>query len=113
MFNEPNRNAIIAEPVLMTDLCPRRRKAPKTAAITMDQPADPAAVLAALMRQMDAMIGVDDVSRLTSLSTREIYRRVSENRFPKPDMIGLARKAWRLSAIEAWLRSPGIAGIKS
>lgn len=67
---------------------------------------DPASIEAALMRQVDALIDVKRVSLLTTLSIREIQRRVSEKRFPSPIQIGETRKAWKLSVIQNWLQNP-------
>lgn len=67
---------------------------------------DVASVDAALMLQVDALVNVEKVSLLTTLSAGEINRRVSEKRFPPPMQIGAMRKAWHISTIQSWLQNP-------
>lgn len=67
---------------------------------------DASAVEAELLLKIDAKVSIDFVTKATSLSEREIRRRVSEGTFPKPESIGEMRKAWRLSQIKDWNNSP-------
>lgn len=63
---------------------------------------------AALMQRIDSLIDIKLVSTLTSLSPREIQRRVANGKFPSPKQIGQMRVAWNLSTVQGWIQSPTI-----
>jgi len=44
-----------------------------------------------------------EVEKLTSLSRSTIYLWMSEDRFPKPVLLGARNVAWRLSDVLAWI----------
>lgn len=50
-------------------------------------------------------IKLAQVRELTSLSTAEIYRRVSEGSFPKQVRIGVKGVAWIYQEVLAWMES--------
>lgn len=51
-----------------------------------------------------AFLNMREVSALTSLSRREIYRRLKDKTFPVPVKLGEKRKAWPKARIQRWLR---------
>lgn len=97
----------MAEPI-MENIQKKMAGRPKRVRIDdpVEEKADPAAVKAELMRQMDALIDIDFVSTITTLSTREINRRAADGRFPKPLSIGAMRKAWSISSVQNWILNP-------
>lgn len=48
-------------------------------------------------------IKLDEVKRLTSISTSEIYRRIGKDQFPKQITIGAKCVVWIESEILAWM----------
>jgi predicted DNA-binding transcriptional regulator AlpA len=59
----------------------------------------------------DALLDVRDVAAITTLSQREIYRRMAEGTFPKATPIaGGRRKAWPKAEILKWNRKQLKAG---
>lgn len=77
--------------------------------IAEEEPLSRAAEIeAALMQRLDSLIDIKLVSTLTSLSPREIQRRVANGKFPSPKQIGQMRVAWNLSTVQGWIQSPTI-----
>jgi prophage regulatory protein len=62
-----------------------------------------AAFLAASVR--DVLIRIDDVCRITGLSTPTIYRLMGQQKFPRPVKITTTARAWKLSEVSNWLES--------
>lgn len=55
------------------------------------------------MADMDRVVRINEVMKLTSLSRVEIWRRRQAGDFPQAFRIGKRDIGWRLSAIEAWI----------
>lgn len=55
--------------------------------------------------ELDPMISMADVCRITGYSRQHIYRMTKAGEFPPPYAIGLNRIGWRRSAVEAWLKA--------
>ena len=93
----------------------RPRKHPLSAQANHVKPVQittpPETLEAALLIQMDAFVDTTTVERLTTLSKMEIYRRVSDGRFPQPHRIGGKRKAWQISQIKNWIQEQATCGI--
>lgn len=84
---------------------PKKTKEPPTEDETLSRAAE---IEAALMQRLDSLIDIKLVSTLTSLSPREIQRRVANGKFPSPKQIGQMRVAWNLSTVQGWIQSPTI-----
>lgn len=57
--------------------------------------------------EVDPLISVTQVKRLTSLSRSTIDRSVKAGRFPRPvPLTGARRVAWRQSEVLAWIHDP-------
>jgi len=56
--------------------------------------------------QVDQLICIGEVKRLTSLSRATIYRFMAAGRFPKPVRLSSGRVAWRASHIQVWTNDP-------
>lgn len=52
---------------------------------------------------LDRLLGIKDVVRTTSLSTRTIDRKIAAGTFPKAIKISSQRRAWKASSIVQWL----------
>jgi prophage regulatory protein len=52
---------------------------------------------------VERLIRIDEVKRLTGLSTATIYRKISANEFPPPVHLGAVARAWPLSEVQAWI----------
>lgn len=52
----------------------------------------------------DRFLRLKQVVEITSLSKSEIYRRVSDNRFPKQRRRSHKVAVWLQSEVEAWMR---------
>jgi prophage regulatory protein len=50
----------------------------------------------------NCLLAIADVTKRTTLSRSEIYRRVDAGTFPKPVRLSERRVAWRLSDLELW-----------
>lgn len=55
-------------------------------------------------KEDDALLTIREVSALTTLSPREIQRRVSDKRFPGPVALGEKRRAWPKSRVKRWIK---------
>lgn len=51
-----------------------------------------------------AWLTMRDVCELTTLSQREIYRRLKDEVFPAPMAIGEHRRAWPREVIQKWMK---------
>ena len=58
---------------------------------------------AALVVEMNGFIDASKVSAVTNLSTTEIHRLRTDNRFPEPETIKGMRKGWRALEIMSWI----------
>jgi prophage regulatory protein len=45
------------------------------------------------------------VEQRTGLSRSEIYRRMSDNTFPRPRTISVRKVVWNLAEVDDWMRS--------
>ncbi len=52
---------------------------------------------------IDRLIRREEVQEMCGISRSEIYRQVSEGRFPKPLKVGLRAVRWRRSEVEGWI----------
>ena len=52
----------------------------------------------------DALLTKREVSALTTLSIREIDRRVARREFPSPVALGEKRRAWPKARVKRWIR---------
>jgi prophage regulatory protein len=52
---------------------------------------------------VERLIRVDEVKRLTGLSTATLYRKISAKEFPRPVRLGANACAWPLSEVQAWI----------
>jgi prophage regulatory protein len=57
------------------------------------------------LQLVERLIRIDEVKRLTGLSTASIYRRVAAHDFPAPVRLGASARAWALSEVQAWITS--------
>jgi prophage regulatory protein len=46
---------------------------------------------------IERLIRIDEVKRLTGISTATLYRKISANEFPRPVRLGAVARAWPLS----------------
>ncbi len=54
---------------------------------------------------VERLIRIDEVKRLTGISTATLYRKISANEFPRPVPLGVGARAWPLSEIQSWIAS--------
>lgn len=54
---------------------------------------------------VERLIRIDEVKRLTGISTATLYRKISANEFPHPVRLGVAARAWPLSEVQDWIAS--------
>jgi prophage regulatory protein len=54
-------------------------------------------------RPVERLIRIDEVKRLTGLSTATIYRKIAAGEFPRPVPIGTLARAWALSEVQDWI----------
>jgi prophage regulatory protein len=52
---------------------------------------------------VERLIRIDEVKRLTGISTATLYRKISAKEFPRPVHLGLAARAWPLSEVQSWI----------
>jgi prophage regulatory protein len=55
--------------------------------------------------ELDRIIRLPELLRITGLSTASVYRQMAEGRFPRPVRLGKNAVGWRLSSVLAWLES--------
>lgn len=53
--------------------------------------------------EIDRLLKLSEVKRITSLGSSTIYRRMDAGTFPKPRRLSEACVRWRESAILAWM----------
>jgi prophage regulatory protein len=53
--------------------------------------------------QGERLIRIDEVKRLTGISTATLYRKISANEFPRPVRLGVVARAWPLSEVQSWI----------
>lgn len=51
----------------------------------------------------ERLIRIEEVKRLTGLSTATLYRKISAKEFPRPVRLGEAARAWPLSEVQDWI----------
>jgi prophage regulatory protein len=51
----------------------------------------------------ERLIRIDEVKRLTGLSTATLYRKIAANDFPRPVALGALARAWPLSEVQGWI----------
>jgi prophage regulatory protein len=54
-------------------------------------------------RPVERLIRIDEVKRLTGISTATLYRKISANEFPRPVRLGAVARAWPLSEVQDWI----------
>jgi prophage regulatory protein len=54
-------------------------------------------------RPFERLIRIDEVKRLTGISTATLYRKISANEFPRPVPLGVVARAWPLSEVQSWI----------
>jgi prophage regulatory protein len=52
---------------------------------------------------VERLIRIDEVKRLTGISTATLYRKISANEFPRPVRLGVVARAWPLSEVQGWI----------
>lgn len=52
---------------------------------------------------VERLIRIDEVKRLTGLSTASLYRSIAAHDFPSPVRLGASARAWALSEVQAWI----------
>jgi prophage regulatory protein len=52
---------------------------------------------------VERLIRIDEVKRLTGISTATLYRKISAKEFPRPVQLGVAARAWPLSEVQDWI----------
>ena len=53
-----------------------------------------------------AVMSIETVLKITSLSKATIYRLIAEGKFPQAIQLSPGRKAWRECEIKNWLEDP-------
>ena len=61
-------------------------------------------------RPVERLIRIDEVKRLTGISTATLYRKISANEFPRPVRLGPVARAWPLSEVQSWIT--GLIGLR-
>lgn len=51
----------------------------------------------------ERLIRIDEVKRLTGISTATLYRKISAREFPRPVRLGVVARAWPLSEVQSWI----------
>jgi prophage regulatory protein len=54
-------------------------------------------------RPVERLIRIDEVKRLTGLSTATLYRKITAKEFPRPVQLGAVARAWPLSEVQIWI----------
>ena len=54
-------------------------------------------------RPVERLIRIDEVKRLTGISTATLYRKISAKEFPRPVRLGIVARAWPLSEVQSWI----------
>lgn len=54
---------------------------------------------------LDRIIRLPELLRITGLSTASVYRQMADGHFPRPVRLGKNAVGWRASAVFAWLES--------
>ena len=52
---------------------------------------------------VERLIRIDEVKRLTGISTATLYRKISAKEFPRPVRLGVVARAWPLSEVQSWI----------
>lgn len=52
---------------------------------------------------VERLIRIDEVKRLTGISTATLYRKISASEFPRPVHLGAVARAWPLSEVQNWI----------
>ena len=52
---------------------------------------------------LERLIRIDEVKRLTGISTATLYRKISAKDFPRPVRLGAVARAWPLSEVQNWI----------
>jgi prophage regulatory protein len=59
-------------------------------------------------QELEQLLSIRDVTRITSLDHNTIWVYRKEGTFPEPIQLGKRRVAWTRSSIVAWLKSKGV-----
>jgi prophage regulatory protein len=54
-------------------------------------------------RPVERLIRIDEVKRLTGISTATLYRKIAAKEFPRPVRLGAVARAWPLSEVQDWI----------
>lgn len=54
-------------------------------------------------RPIERLIRIDEVKRLTGISTATLYRKIAAKEFPRPVRLGAVARAWPLSEVQSWI----------
>jgi prophage regulatory protein len=54
-------------------------------------------------RPIERLIRIDEVKRLTGISTATLYRKIATGDFPRPVRLGAVARAWPLSEVQDWI----------
>jgi prophage regulatory protein len=55
--------------------------------------------------ELDRIIRLPELLRITGLSTASVYRKIAENGFPRPVRLGKNAVGWRAQSVVSWLES--------
>lgn len=55
--------------------------------------------------ELDRIIRLPELLRITGLSTASVYRQMAEQRFPRPVRLGKSAVGWRAQSVHSWLES--------
>ena len=61
--------------------------------------------------ELDRILRLPELLRLTGLSSATLYRWIADRRFPAPVKLGPNSVGWRASAVQAWIESLAPVGI--
>ena len=53
--------------------------------------------------ELDRIIRLPELLRITGLSTASVYRQMAEGRFPRPVRLGKNAVGWRSGSVSSWL----------
>jgi len=52
---------------------------------------------------LERLIRISEVKRLTGISTATLYRKIALKEFPRPVRLGELARAWPLSEVQSWI----------
>lgn len=56
-------------------------------------------------QELDRIVRLPELLRITGLSTASVYRQMAEGRFPRPVRLGKNAVGWRALSVFSWLDS--------